>query len=97
MSIVEEILETFLFILFQDRIYSRWPAFGRPPRGGVFRLHLGQNGSIVGQTGDIVGLSGVIVSQNGFIVGQTVNIWGLSLVKVSQNGFIVGLSGVIVG
>ena len=74
-------------ILFRGILfYSRWPAFGRPPRGGVFRLaftRVEMGLRIVGQTGDIVGLSGVIVSQNGFIVGQTVNIWGLSLVKVS--------------
>ena len=37
---------------------SRWPAFGRPPRGGVFRpVVVGQNVFIVAQTGDILGLS----------------------------------------
>ena len=71
--------------------YSRWPAFGRPPRGGAFRpafswLNLVQ-----------VGLSWVIMSQTEVIVGPTGITVGLSRDIVGQTGVIVDLFWVIIG
>ena len=90
---------------------SRWPAFGRPPRGGVFRpafswsdtdywlilVQVGISWVIVGQTGVLVDLFWVIMSQTGVIVGPTGIIVGLSEVIVGQTWVIVGLSWVKLG